>query len=201
MVEHILGKNEVTGPIPVFGSNMAIKITYFVHGTTTDNEKGLSSGWQDVALSKLGIEQAKTLKNQLKGKAFDVIFCSDLKRAVDSANLAFSEKGPIVVDKRIRECNYGEYNSRPSSIVEPLQENIKYRFPEGESYEDVQVRIQDFLKFLKANYEGKSVAIVAHKAPQIILDVLLKGKLWEQAFAEDWRKRKAWQPGWEYILK
>jgi len=57
------------------------------------------------------------------------------------------------------------------------------------------------LKFLKENYNGKSVAIVAHKAPQLALDVLLKNKTWEQAFTEDWRKRKAWQPGWEYILE
>jgi hypothetical protein len=33
------------------------------------------------------------------------------------------------------------------------------------------------------------------------LDVLIKGKTWKQAIDEDWRKRKAWQPGWEYILK
>lgn len=46
----------------------------------------------------------------------------------------------------------------------------------------------------------KSVAIVAHKAPQIALDLLLKGYSWEKAFASDWRKTKSWQPGWEYIL-
>jgi hypothetical protein len=41
---------------------------------------------------------------------------------------------------------------------------------------------------------------VAHKAPQLVLDVLLKNKSWEQAFSEDWRKTKSWKPGWEYIL-
>jgi broad specificity phosphatase PhoE len=29
----------------------------------------------------------------------------------------------------------------------------------------------------------------------------LKHKTWEQAFAQDWRKTKSWQPGWEYTLK
>ncbi|MBU0626556.1 histidine phosphatase family protein [Patescibacteria group bacterium] len=29
---------------------------------------------------------------------------------------------PIIQDKRLRECNYGEYNGAPSEIVEPLQE-------------------------------------------------------------------------------
>lgn len=78
---------------------------------------------------------------------------------------------------------------------------ITERFPDGESYEDVKTRISDFLEFLKKNYDGKFVAIVVHKAPQLALDVLLKNKTWEQSFAEDWRKTKSWQPGWEYELK
>ena len=102
----------------------------------------------------------------------------------------------------MRECNYGLYNGKTSEIVEPMQEKcINERFPKGESYEDVKIRIQSFLDFLKANYNGKSVAIVAHKAPQLALDILLNGKTWERAFAEDWRKTKFWNPGWEYILK
>ncbi|MFA5050786.1 MAG: histidine phosphatase family protein [Patescibacteria group bacterium] len=181
---------------------MAIKITYFVHGTTTDNEKEISSGWHDVGLSDLGIRQSITLKDQIKDKKFDVIFCSDLKRAVDSANLTFKKVVPIITDKRLRECNYGKFNAQSSVIVEPMQEKcIKEKFPEGEGYEDVKNRISDFLNFLRKNYDGKSIAIVAHKAPQLALDVLLKNKTWEQAFVDDWRKRKAWQPGWEYIIK
>lgn len=180
---------------------MAIKITYFVHGTTTDNEKAISSGWFDVGLSELGVKQSVELKNKIKDKKFDVIFCSDLKRAVDSADLTFKGVVFIISDKRLRECNYGEYNARSSAIVEPMQEkHITERFPEGESYEDVKNRIADFLEFLKQYYDGKNVAIVAHKAPQLALDVLLKNKTWEQAFAEDWRKTKAWKPGWNYIL-
>ncbi len=81
------------------------------------------------------------------------------------------------------------------------EENVTKSFPAGESYEDVKARIADFLEDLKKNYDGKSVAIVAHKAPQLALDVLVQGKSWEQAFAEDWRKIKAWQPGWEYIVE
>jgi len=180
---------------------MSVKITYFVHGTTTDNEKEISSGWSDPELSELGVKQSLELKNQIKEK-FDVVFCSDLKRAVDSANLAFKGLAPIVIDKRLRECNYGKLNGGLSSIVEPMceKECISNRFPDGESYEDVKARIADFLQFLKINYDGKNVAIVAHKAPQLALDVLLKGKTWEEATAEDWRKTKAWKPGWKYRL-
>lgn len=181
---------------------MAVNITYFVHGTTTDNEQGISSGWYDVDLSVKGIQQAGELKDKLKDKRFDVVFCSDLIRAVRSAELIFGGEVEIIQDDRLRECSYGEYNAKSSAIVEPMQEqHITNPFPGGESYEDVKKRLGDFIEFLKADFDGKSVAIVAHKAPQLALDVLLKGMSWEQAFADDWRKRKAWQPGWDYIAE
>lgn len=181
---------------------MSVEITYFVHGTTTDNEKEISSGWKDVDLSQKGIDQSIDLKTQIGDKKFDVVFCSDLKRAVHSAELTFKGLFIIVPDKRLRECNYGDFNGKSSKIVEPMQEKcITERFPNGESYEDVKTRIADFLEFLKKNYNRKSVAIIAHKAPQLALDVLLNGKTWEQAFSEDWRKKKAWQPGWNYTIQ
>ena len=51
------------------------------------------------------------------------------------------------------------------------------------------------------NYNGKHIAIVAHKAPQLAFQVITQGKTWEEAIEQDWRKTKSWQPGWEYILK
>ncbi|MBS3079509.1 histidine phosphatase family protein [Candidatus Pacearchaeota archaeon] len=180
---------------------MAVKITYFVHGTTVDNEKEISSGWKDVKLSNLGVRQSKELPKQIGNKKFEVVFCSDLKRAVDSAEISFKGKFTIIKDKRLRECNYGDYNGKPSEIVEQMQEKcITKRFPNGESYEDVKKRVNEFLIFLKKNYDGKNIAIVAHKAPQLALDVLIKKMSWEEAFNNDWRQRKAWQPGWEYQI-
>lgn len=180
---------------------MSVKITYFVHGTTIDNENGISSGWSDIDLSEIGIKQSIDLKKQIKDKKFEVVFCSDLKRAIRSAKLTFAGNTPIISEELLKECNYGEYNGKPSSVVEPLQEKfINERFPGGESYEDVKTRMETFLSIIKKNYDGKCVAIVAHKAPQLALDVILKGKTWDEAFAEDWRKTKSWKPGWDYLL-
>jgi alpha-ribazole phosphatase/probable phosphoglycerate mutase len=177
-----------------------IKITYFVHGTTTDNEQHISSGWKDVDISAKGVEQSQELPNQ-NTEVFDAVFCSDLIRAVHSAELSFKGKYPIIIDKRLRECNYGDYNGQLSEIVEPLQEKmITDRFPNGESYEDVKARIAEFLSDLKKTYDGKHIAIVAHKAPQLALEVLLNNKSWEEAFSTDWRKVGKWQPGWEFEL-
>lgn len=182
---------------------MSIKITYFVHGTTIDNEQHISSGWKDVKLSELGVKQAVGLKELTKDQKFDVVFCSDLQRAHNSAKLAWGGVYQTIPDARLRECNYGKLNGASSDIVEPMQEDacIEKPFPEGESYEDVKARVADFLEFLKQNYDGMHVAIVAHKAPQLSLDVLLNSKTWRQALAEDWRKTKSWKPGWEYAIK
>jgi broad specificity phosphatase PhoE len=184
-----------------YTDGMSVRITYFVHGTTTDNEQNLSSGWNDVRLSELGERQSKELADKTSQHNFDVVFTSDLSRAFNSAKIAWSDKYKIIQDARLRECDYGDYNGKPSKIVEPMQEkSITKPMPHGESYEQVKSRIVDFLKDLKQQYEGKHVAIVAHKAPQLALDVLLRNMTWEQAFANDWRKTKKWQPGWEYVL-
>ena len=180
---------------------MAITITYFVHGTTTDNEQDLATGWSPGALSEKGKKEAKDLGKQIGEKHFSVVFCSDLKRAVDSAELGFG-KYKIIKDKRLRECDYGDLTGTPASgFKAKLAEYIDKRFPNGESYKDVEKRMAEFLAFLKDDYDGQEIAIVAHQAPQLALDVLILGKSWQQAIAEDWRIKKKWQPGWEYIIE
>lgn len=59
-------------------------------------------------------------------------------------------------------------------------------------------RVADILEFLRVNHDGKHVALVSHKAPQLSLEVLLNGKTWHEALAADWRKTHSWQPGWGY---
>ncbi|HET8671586.1 MAG TPA: histidine phosphatase family protein [Candidatus Saccharimonadales bacterium] len=179
---------------------MSVHITYFVHGTTTDNQNDFATGWLPGELSELGREQAVKLGEQVADKHFDVVFCSDLQRAVDSAQLGFGDKYKIIQDKRLRECNNGDMNGKPHSFKDNMEEFVDTPFPNGESYKDVEKRMADFVQFLKTNYDGKHVAIVAHQAPQLALDVLLRSKTWQQAIVEDWRKIKAWQPGWEYEI-
>lgn len=179
---------------------MSIKITYFVHGTTTDNEKGIASGWLAGELSKLGVKQSKELAIITQNQNFDAVFCSDLKRAVDSAQLAFGHRYKITTNKRLREINYGDYNGQPETFKDNLEAYIEKPFPRGESYLDVEKRLRDFIDDLKTRYHNKHVAIVAHQAPQLALEVICHHKTWPEAIATDWRKTKSWQPGWEYII-
>ena len=180
---------------------MAVEITYFVHGTTTDNAAKLCSGWKEAMLNELGCEQAENLGNvsRDRGDKFDIIFTSDLKRAVDSSNIAFPEYEKIR-DERLRECNYGTLDGEHKSLV-VYEDHVEEAFPEGESLKDVEKRMREFVRFIKENYEGKTVGIVAHRAPQLALEVILNGKTWEEANESDWRKTGDWQPGWEYVIK
>lgn len=180
---------------------MATKIMYFVHGTTTDNAAKLCSGWKEAMLNDLGREQAENLGNVSRKREdkFDVIFTSDLKRAIESSNIAFPNIEKIT-DGRLRECNYGILDGEHKSLV-IYEEHISEPFPNGESLEDVEKRMREFVDYLKANYSGKTIGIVAHRAPQLALEVITKGITWEEANAKDWRKTGDWQPGWEYIIK
>jgi broad specificity phosphatase PhoE len=164
-----------------------LHITYFVHGTTTDNEKGLATGWLPGELSEVGIKQARELGKRVADKRFDVVFCSDLKRAVDSAELGFAGKCEILQDNRLRECNYGGFTGKPlEHFKDKLIDFVEKPFPGGESYKDVEKRIASFIDFLKKKYGEKHVAIIAHQGPQLALDVLVRGKTWKQAIADDW---------------
>ena len=147
----------------------------------------------------MGKEQAINLGNLTSQLKFDYIFTSDLIRAIDSANFAWPNAEKIQ-DSRIRECNYGDYDGESKELV--VYENyIETNFPNGESLNVVEKRMREFVEYLKTNYKGKTIALMAHRAPQLALEVITKNISWEEAIANDWRKTKSWQPGWEYIIK
>lgn len=179
---------------------MSVKITYFVHSITKENEAGLAAGWNPGELSEKGIERSHVLRELININDFDLVISSDLKRAIDSANNTYGTLKEIKHDSRIRECNYGDLDGKPSEMV-VYEDHIFEPFPNGECLKDVEKRVRDFCNYLIENYNGKHIAIVAHKAPQFAFQVITQGKTWEQVIDEDWRKTKAWQPGWDYILE
>jgi len=172
-----------------------MKIYFVAHATSLSNEAEISSGWQDIELSQKGTQQAKAMGESFKDIKIDLICCSDLKRAVDTVKLAFGDKIPVIVDKRLRELNYGDFNGKPSEIVAPMKkERIKEPFPNGESYEQAMARIHDFYQELKEKHSQKTVLVVGHRATQYGLDTLIKGKTVEECLAMPFK----WQPYWEY---
>ena len=174
---------------------MAVKITYFVHGTTTDNEENRATGQAPGTLSDLGVRQASELGDKVD-EEFDVVYCSDLRRAVRSAKLAFGDEYDITSDERLRECDYGEMTQEKAEW--DLRDFIEEPYPDGESYLQVQNRINDFLEYLKEEHDGEKIALVAHQAPQLAIEVITKEKSWEEVIEDDWRETGEWQPGWKY---
>ncbi len=177
-----------------------VDITYFVHGTCVENERGIAIGWNPGHLSELGLKQSRELGELVRGRRFGAVYSSDLKRAADTARIAFSDR-PVTLDRRLRELNYGDLNGTEKDRVDPhLLEHIEEPFPNGESYTDVRNRIQSLLDDLLATYAGKHVAFMSHWAPQLALEVITNKKTWAQALEEDWRANepKAWQAGWKY---
>ncbi|MFH1405113.1 MAG: histidine phosphatase family protein [Patescibacteria group bacterium] len=177
---------------------MSVQIIFETHSTSVDNEKEIASGWFDCDLSELGKEQAKDVGMRRSGENFDAIFVSDLKRAVQTAQIAFNDKFPIIQDARLRECDYGDMNGKPEDEVKwQKPERIDNAFPNGESYRDTNVRMKLFLKDLLYKYDGKRVMIVGHRATQYALESLILSKSLEEVIPAPW----SWQPGWEYELK
>ncbi|OGE32264.1 hypothetical protein A3C59_04645 [Candidatus Daviesbacteria bacterium RIFCSPHIGHO2_02_FULL_36_13] len=172
-----------------------VNITFEAHSTTLDNEAHLSSGHNDVELSPLGEKQAKELGERCKD--LDAIFCSDLQRSYKTAEIAFNGKFPVIKDKRLRECDYGDLTQHPSEEVEPLKvEHISIPFPNGESYKDCMKRMKEFLDELKKKYDGKRIMIIGHRVTQYGLEHSIKGKSLEELITTPFK----WQPGWTYSI-
>lgn len=178
-----------------------LKITYFVHGTTTDNLAHKATGWLPGTLSELGVKQSKELPNLIHDDSFTTVYCSDLDRAIESAKLSFKNRYPIVIDHRLREANYGDFNGGPHEFKNDMEQYVHTSFPGGESYIKVEDRLREFIKYVLKRHPDGHIAIVAHEAPQLALEVIVNGKTWHEAIETNWRKLKAWQPGWIYEIK
>jgi 2,3-bisphosphoglycerate-dependent phosphoglycerate mutase len=152
------------------------KIYLFRHGQSEFNLKKIFTGWKDSKLTELGIEQAKLLGGLLKNKQIDIAYRSRLSRSEDTLKevLKFHpECKTIIVDDRIIERSYGELaGQNHQEIINKLgQEQFDKwhrgwndRPPKGESFADVEIRVQKFIDDLRKEYSGKDleIAISAH---------------------------------------
>jgi broad specificity phosphatase PhoE len=95
---------------------MAIDVIFETHATTEDNEQGRAAGWLPGRLSRTGRVQAEELGRRRRDDSLDAVFCSDLRRAIETAEIAFNGTGiPMLHDWRLRECDYGRRNGMPAA--------------------------------------------------------------------------------------
>ena len=101
-----------------------MKITYFVHSITEDNEKSLATGWMQGKLSEEGVKRALALRPDLTSRDFDAVFCSDLERALQSTELFFDKKFPLFIDWRITAIDYDKYAKKYSEEKTELERKL-----------------------------------------------------------------------------
>jgi broad specificity phosphatase PhoE len=173
-------------------------IVFETHATSLDNEAGLASGWFDVGLSPAGERQARDLGERRRHDDLACVYCSDLTRAVRTADIAFGDRGPelpIVRDPRLRECDYGALTRHPAPAIEARRaSHIAEPFPGGESYEQCVMRVSAWLAEARAAYLGRTILVIGHRATFYALEHLLRGLSLEQAINAPW----SWCPGWTY---
>lgn len=175
---------------------MPLAITFVTHSTSLDNEAGVASGHSDAKLSPLGREQARELRERLRDRAFVAAYSSDLRRAAETARIAFGERGiPLEQDPRLRECDYGELTGASTADVAAARPgHINEPFPGGESYEQVAVRMRAALDDFVGQHDGQRIVIVGHRATQHCLEHLANGVPLAETVSLPWE----WQPGWDY---
>ena len=161
-----------------------MKLLLIRHGQTDWNLLGKDQGQTDIALSGEGIRQADLLAQNFPVDTLDIIYTSDLQRAVMTAErLAEKFSAPLYADKALRELNFGAWEGLTyQEIAERWPQEVKNLFgapeklqiPEGETFLMLQRRAMDKINEIRAENEGKNVAVVAHGAiSKAILTALL----------------------------
>lgn len=88
------------------------------HGQTEWNIMKKMQGSVDIPLNEKGIEQAYITKKNLENISIDIIFCSPLKRAMQTAEVINQDRNlEIIYDERLRERNYGEFEGGASKLL------------------------------------------------------------------------------------
>ena len=139
------------------------------HGETEANKNGYLQGWTDVPLNENGRIIAELTGRGIKGIRFDHCISSPLIRAKETAEILLRESGnsaSISFDDRIKEMNFGSLEGmsvRDGKLIQFLKEPIvDYKFPDGESFQEVMKRTQEFLKELIAKDDGKTYLVSTH---------------------------------------
>ena len=143
---------------------MSILITR--HGQTDWNVEHKVQGKADIDLNETGREQAKETSKKLSSEKIDLIICSPLKRAKQTADAINNSRDiQIIYDDRISERDFGELEGKRQEDFDfkgfwSYQRNIKYE--KAENIRDFFNRIYAFLDDINCMYPGKNILLVSH---------------------------------------
>ena len=148
---------------------MLMKLLLLRHGETIENHEGTVQGWRDSHLSERGHKQAKQAAAACT-VAINAIFCSDLSRALETADY-FKEKFPDVpffTDWRIRELDFGSATGshKEDHDWEVLWASTPHDASMIEGAESLQLfqqRIEQFIESITASHKKfNTILVVTH---------------------------------------
>lgn len=143
------------------------KIILVRHGESELNIEGVYYGSLDPELTEKGKKQAEKAREILKSIDYEKIYASDLKRAIDTAEIVNYKKIEILIDEELRELNFGIFEGRTyKELQEKYPEELKksqsnwenYNYITGESVLELQKRAVNFIE-KKVNLEGDTVLV------------------------------------------
>lgn len=171
------------------GGMIGMKIYYVRHGQTDLNlAKKMQGGGTEKELNETGISQAYNTKKELENVKYNLVICSPMKRAKQTAEIINEGRDiPIITDERIRERKLGDYEGR--DVTEEMENNIwdyklNYNIPNGENLHDFENRINEFFDDIKEKYHDKTILIVAHGGIAKVIKSHLYGMPESQNLAE-----------------
>jgi len=134
------------------------KIYLVRHGETVDNARQIMQGQTQGMLNEKGREQARQVAERLSTEPIDAVVASDLRRAIETAEIIAQPHGlPVVTMPLLRERDWGSFTGR---FIPDLRGEV---WPDDiESEEALLQRALAFLKKMTATYEGKRVVAVGH---------------------------------------
>ncbi len=157
-----------------------MKIYYVRHGQTDWNlARKMQGGGTEKELNSTGIEQANETKRELENIQYDIVICSPMYRAIQTAQIINKDKNiQMITDERIRERKLGELEGH--EITDEMESKIwnydlNYQIPGGESVQDFEKRIMNFIEEIKEKYQDKTVLIVAHGGVAKVIKAHLYG--------------------------
>jgi broad specificity phosphatase PhoE len=175
---------------------MVTKLYLVRHGQSAGNAEGRFGGHSSTPLSELGRRQAEMTARALAKEHIDVIYTSDLPRAVETAEpLAKLLDLPIIKTSAFRERNVGvlegltfdeSKEKHPRDYYALVNRNIHHVITRGESYRHLLRRATGALREIFAIHRGERIAIFSHTGTICYLTLYLLGAIHRKTKQTPW---------------
>ena len=140
------------------------------HAVTPETGKRLSSLDPDISLSVAGQAMAKDLGTHLSPIQLDAIYSSPVQRCRETASAVATGRGLRVrIDKAFTEADFGTWLGRPLRSLyklkawqELMTSASRFRFPDGETLEEVQRRSVAGVEQLADKHKDSTIALATH---------------------------------------